>query len=364
MTKQGGYNPALSFDKRRYLSNSLVKCFVDIARRDSIHSKSSYYRYLIEHDKSYIFATYFERYGSYRVGLSDYKYRLHTESLQLMDEVLKKFSELDFIEYEPKESDIVFSKELLSQIKLQDAFYLLSHCLGTNNGSYVIENKVQDVQYSRKYSVFTSISNDTRRKFGFKGYDISSCLQSIALGILGSKNYPIHSMLMRNKERFRNVIAKRLDKDIADVKEILTAGDNGKQYKKLRLKSKLLDKYLIEAETLADEFNTWMSDTHSYRFKIAYGFAKEEWVKTGKYDSDTGKPIFEKSGKKNKYSLFFFNWTQIERDVRKIMIESVPSNIFVHEVHDAIYVPNEIVLDIKNMEHKIFDSLGLRIKIE
>ena len=347
------------------ISSSLIQCFVDICRSDSILTDSLHYRALIEHDKKYVFAIYFERYGSYRNGIQGYKYRLLPSSLELISKALMKFSELEFVEVAPIPSDILLPKSLLHTLKPQDVFYMLSHCKGTHDDCCVIENIVQDSQCSRKYSVMTSISSSTRHDMDFVGYDISACLQTIALGVLGASNYPVHSMLMRNKTRFRNVIAKRLNKKVVDVKTILTAGDNGKQYRDLRKKSKLLDKYLLESETMAVEFNEWMKATNPERYANSNNFAKDDWVGTGKYNQDNGQPLFEKSGEKNKYSLFFFNWTQIERDIRDVMIACADDGIFVHEVHDAIYIhQSEVQPKIEDMQQAIAEQLGLNIKIE
>jgi len=157
----------------------------------------------------------------------------------------------------------------------------------------------------------------------------------------------------------------RLNKTLPQIKEVLSAADNGKSYKRLKQKSKLLTKYIEESSTLADEFNSWMKENHSTRYNLSHSMAKDEYIPTGKYCSRTGRKKFKKSGEKNKYSLFFFNWTQIERDIRQVMISCVEDGIFIHQVHDAIYVHRgEMQPSIEAMQKRIYNELGLAIKIE
>ena len=367
LTKLKYYHHSLSFQKRSKFASHLLYCIQSICRSDTIYSQSSAYKYLQNEDKLYKFTKLFERYGSYQVGIKGYRQRLTSYSIDtLFPEVIKVFEELDI--GPPKRidiSDIIVPSHILVTVKPKDMFYLLSLCKGKTDEGYIIRNNVQDTQYSRKYSVITSISSDTRDKLGYIGYDISACLQSIALNILDRKAYPIHSMLMRNKHRIRAVLMARLDKTLPQVKEILSAADNGKKYKRLKEKSRLLSRYIDEAESLADNLNEWMEKTNSARYEIAFCMAKDEWIPTRTYDSKTGKKQFKKSGNKNKYSLFFFCWTQIERDIREVMMSCVDVGAFVHEVHDAIYVHrDELQPKIKEMELAIQNELGLEIKVE
>lgn len=358
--KEGYFPYNLGYHKRRTICNHLLYCFQSICRGDSINSQSSAYKYLQEHDKRYSFVKLFERYSSYQVGIKGYRQRLLSYTTDVIfPELLNVFEELEIEEPKSIEpSDLVVPLGTLEQLKPKDMFYLISLCKGKTSQGYIIKNEIQDIQYSRVYSVMTSIASDTRNKLGYIGYDISACLQSISLQILGSKQYPTHSMLMRNKHRMRALLMRRLDKPLKQVKEILSAADNGKQYKKLQEKSRLLSQYIDESSTLADNFNKWMKKHHLKRYNLAHSMAKDEWVYTGK-------KIFKKSGKKNKYSLFFFCWTQIERDIREVMMRCVNEGIFVHQVHDAIYIhKSEVQSSIQVMEQSIKEQLGLDIKIE
>lgn len=367
LTELNYFHHAMGYDKKLKFTQHLVYCFQSISRSDTIYSQSPAYKYLQTEDKKYEFTKLFERYGSYQVGISGYRQRLTPYAAEtVLPAVLSIFEKLEV--NDPSSvaiSDIVVPNTMFARIKPKDMFYMLSLCKGRTSDGYIIKNDIEDKQASRKYSVMTSISGNTRSDCEYVGYDISACMQSIALGILGSENYPVHSMLMRNKHRFRRVLMKRLDKKLPEVKEILSAADNGNEYKRLSKKSRLLDMYITEAETLAMEFNNWMKQNNEYRYKVAIGFAKDEYVWDGSYNSKTGKKNFKKTGKKNKYSTFFFCWTQIERDIRDIMIEFVPDGVFAHEVHDAIYVHKSTPpVDITAMEQAILDRLGLLIKIE
>ncbi len=364
---QGYFHSSIGYETKIIYSRHFLECFQSICRSDSINSQSASYRFLQSEDKKYSFTKLFERYGSYQVGIKGYRQRLTPYTIDVfLPNVLDIFVQLEIAEpTDMYPSDIVVPLSVLKHLKPKDMMYLLSLCKGKTIQGYVIENKVQDLQHSRKYSVMTSISSDTRTKLGYIGYDISACLQTIALSILDRNSFPTHSMLMRNKHRVRAVLTARLDKTLPQVKEILSASDNGKSYKRIKTKSKLLSQYIDEAETLASQFNHWMRATHPARYNLASMMAKDELIPTGTYCSKTGRKMFEKSGEKNKYSLFFFCWTQIERDIRDVMISCVSSRVFVHEVHDAIYVhESQKQPRIEDMEQAIAEQLGLNIKIE
>ena len=66
-------------------------------------------------------------------------------------------------------------------------------------------------------------------------------------------------------------------------------------------------------------------------------------------------PKLQKTEEFNKYSLFFFVWTQIEREIRHAMMGCFSG--FVHEVHDAVY--SKEVVDIS-----ILEQTGILVKIE
>jgi len=90
----------------------------------------------------------------------------------------------------------------------------------------------------------------------------------------------------------------------------------------------------------------------------AYGCAKFKWItvwQEGKKDPD-----FIIDGKKET-SVFFFIWTQYEREIRHAMMSCFDTPEACHEVHDAVYSMEDI--DTSHIEAEVLESTGFSIKI-
>lgn len=75
---------------------------------------------------------------------------------------------------------------------------------------------------------------------------------------------------------------------------------------------------------------------------------------------DKKQPKLQQTTEFNKYSLFFFIWTQIEREIRHSMMSCFEG--FVHEVHDAVY--SKEIVEISLLEQKVLEHTGIKVKIE
>ncbi len=60
-------------------------------------------------------------------------------------------------------------------------------------------------------------------------------------------------------------------------------------------------------------------------------------------------------------SLFFFIWTQWEREIRQAMMSCFKVPEACHQVHDAVY--NTEVVDMKVMEAEVLEKTGFKVQI-
>ena len=257
-------------------------------------------------------------------------------------------------------------KVLTDQIAPRDVYILLNHLVGCNDhGDYIIDNtsSIMDRQKSRVYSLFTSLKSATRTELGFINYDISTCMQTIVSHFVNMDNYPVHQDLIDDKHYFRDLLAIELEKDIDGIKQVLSSADNGKQHRRLCAGNPVLNDYVNEAPQLVDEFLKIIEEQNPDMIQTATSYAKfeleiVEWV--NKQGFDKKQPKFATTGEFNKYSLFFFVWTQIEREIREAMMSCFDG--FVHQVHDAVYSKEDV--EIAVLEKAVLDRTGIKVKIE
>jgi hypothetical protein len=233
---------------------------------------------------------------------------------------------------------------------------LLSDCIGYNNG-FVIRPKLTDEQHSRVYSVFTSIGSETRKRLGFINYDIGSALQTICMHLVADPSkYPLHQQLVNDRKKFREQIANEAHENIEWVKTELTSADNRENMPKRYNKIPTLKAYFEEALELRKEI---IASAEPLILERAMAFAKPEWIKI--WDGQKKVPTFIDSGRKKESSVFFFIWTQWERQIREVMMSCFDDPSSCHQVHDAVYSRKRI--DPKVIEAAVLEKTGFKVQI-
>jgi hypothetical protein len=252
--------------------------------------------------------------------------------------------------------DFVVPIDLLREIRLRDTMLLLADCIGYKNG-FVIRPKLTDDQHSRVYSVFTSIGSETRKRLEFMNYDIGSALQTICMHLVADPSkYPLHQQLVNDRHKFREQVADEANKDIAWVKTELTSADNHKDMPKRYNTVPTLKAYFEEALILRKEI---IGSAEPTILERAMEFAKPEWIKI--WDEAEKKYDFIDSGRKKESSIFFFIWTQWERQIREVMMSCFDDLSACHQVHDAIY--SRQIIDPKVIEAAVLEQTGFRVQI-
>jgi len=252
--------------------------------------------------------------------------------------------------------DFIVELKVLKQIKLRDVMLLLGDCIGYQSG-FVIRPKLTDYQQSRIYSVFTNVSSRTRKILGFYNYDIGAALQTICLRLVknSSQYYPIHTEYVANKINFRNKIQEETGKDEKWVKKELSKINNLDQMPEKYNHYPTLVAYYKEALRLRKEIIDTAEPAILSRArdcaKIKY---KPIWTKGQK------EPQFIVDGKKES-SIFFFIWTQWERQIREIMMSCFSAPSACHQVHDAVY--SKQIIKPQIIESKVLDATGFNINI-
>jgi hypothetical protein len=301
-----------------------------------IKATNSSIRWLNEVDtlqlKSKLFSTSDHR--SYQAGVHSMKYEPTPLAEMIFQTSLTLLLAIDFKEnevtYQPL--DFVVLIDLLREIRLRDTMMMLSECIGYNNG-FVIRPHLKDDQHSRVYSVFTSIGSTTRKQLGFINYDIGSALQTICMHLVADPSkYPLHQQLVNDRHKFREQVADEANKDIVWVKTELTSADNHKDMPKRYNTVPTLKAYFEEALILRKEIIGSAEPTILDR---AMTFAKPEWIKI--WDEREKKHHFIDTGQRKESSVFFFIWTQWERQIREVMMSCFDDPSACHQVHDAVY---------------------------
>ncbi len=294
---------------------------------------------------------------SYRVGSHYMRYKPTDLAERIFARVLELLNLLEFADnkVDPKPLDFKVPNENLKIIRLRDIMLLLGQCVGYNNG-FIIRPEITDYQYSRVYSVFTSISSDTRKVLGFYNYDIGAALQTICLQLVDDPSqYPLHQELMHDKKAFRAQVQDEIGKDIKWVKKELSKVNNLDSMPKKYNQYPLLKAYYQEALPLrAEIIDNAEQQILSRATKFANNKLRKIWTKGKK------EPDFIEDGKKES-SVFFFIWTQWERQIRESMMSCFDDPNACHQVHDAVY--SRQIIDPGTIEAKVLSDTGFVVKI-
>ena len=293
-------------------------------------------------------------------------YSMKYEPTPLADEVMKRaigfVDELEFVQSEDiaiEPLDILMQRELLPQIKFQDLATLFNECIGYKDGALIIRPTLTDMQHSRVYSCFTSISSDTRRKLGYINYDIGAALQTICQSLVKDPSiYPMHQELIDDKNAFRDKIMQEMGKDLAWVKTQLSKLDNEKEGIADKLQG-TLQGYYQESMKLRKEIIALTQKNEQEIYNRAYEFAKDELKEV--WNKSKGEYEFKATGRKKESSIFFFIWTQYERKIREAMMSCFKNPDACQQVHDAIYSKESI--DIAFIEQKVEEQTSFKVKI-
>ncbi len=324
-----------------------------------VHHDNPNLKYLLKNDRTYQFTSLFERKGSYVVGLKSSKtwFTEYSEDVIIPD-AMEFFFGLQFAECHIAPTDLIITRSQLGSINIKrDLYILMSKLKGMNDGSYVLNRDINDIQFSRVYSLATSLSSNTRTQLGYHNYDMDAALQSITFNFLNIESYPLHKRLVLDKKKFRETIQLELDTSYDRVKTLLSAADNG-QKNNARNISDTLAEYAAESERMVDEFLAQFKTINPKMYARAIKLAKYNFQRI--WNRETKENEYIKLDK-NKYSIFFFCWTQIEREIRQVMISCFRDKVAVLEVHDAVYSKEYISTSI--LEERIQNQLGLTIGI-
>lgn len=296
---------------------------------------------------------------SYQAGVHSMKYEPTQLVEMIFQTALTLLLAIDFKEnevtYQPL--DFVVPLDLLRKTQLRDTMMLLGDCIGYSNG-FVIRPQLTDEQHSRVYSVFTSIGSEARKQLGFTNYDIGSALQTICMHLVTDPlQYPLHQELVNDRHKFRQQIADEANENIEWVKKELTSADNRedmpKQYNSIPTLKAYFEEALILRKKIIDSAEPMILDR-------AMAFAKPEW-KVVWVDKQKKVPKFIDTGRRKESSVFFFIWTQWERQIREVMMSCFDDPSACHQVHDAIY--SRQIIDPKVIEAAVLEQTGFKVQI-
>lgn len=299
------------------------------------------------------------------IATGSFKYHLSVRGETFMRDLVARYMDLVLGETKLyiKPVDLLVSKEDIGKLSTRDQVVLLSRCAGTKVGKLHIVNDIKDTQDSRVYGLMTMLTSRARTTLGYHQYDMTAALQSIVFDVLdakapydATKRFPVHFRMLPDRKTFRQVIANETGKDTLWVKISLTKIDNGGSVDhRILSKSDTLMKYKDEAKLFADEFMKYVdkeivktAKRHTKPHNI-----ENEYIKKliGKKYHEDGRKIF---------GLFFFAWTQIERDIRELMKPHFKG--YCHDVHDAI--ASKEIVDVELLNQEIADAGFKYVKIE
>ncbi len=321
-----------------------------------ISSSDRNIRWLNEQDtldlKSELFTT-----SGYQNSSHSMKYSPTSDAEKIMKTVFKLLKSVDFVHNNLKDESLDFTVTIdnLANIKLRDTMLLLSKCIGYKNG-FIIRPKITDHQYSRVYSIFTSIGSHTRKNLGFHNYDIGAALQTICLHLVeNTALYPLHQEYVENKIDFRYKIQKETRQNDIWVKKELSKINNLDQMPKKYNHYPTLVAYYKEALQLRKEIiDTAEPDILSRARDCAKIRYKPIWTEIQK------EPQFVIDGKKES-SIFFFVWSTWERQIRQSMMSCFAEPSSCHQVHDAVY--SKQIIDPQMIEDKVLNDTGFKVNI-
>ena len=333
-----------------------------ISGNGRISSKNKHRDWFYRQDNNIIINKLLQKDPSYQVDAFHMKFKPTDLGNSVMQKVLEYFKLIEYtsntVIYDECKH-ILFKKELLDKIKFQDAMILLSNTVGFAEDSFIVDLNKIDTCTDRVYSVFTSISSETRESLGYINYDIGAALQTIALRLIPEENqdlYPLHKELVDNKHSFRSKVMKETGKSHEWVKEELPKLDNMDRY---TTKSETLKEYFLEAECLRDDVLQYQKKVNYETYNKAHLRAKNAIEKI--WNDEIGKYDFIPTEEKKESSVFFFLWTQFERDIREAMKLPFTNRDTVIDVHDAVY--SKEVINFTLLEQVVLEQTGFEVNI-
>lgn len=348
---------AFSFDKKKAYGVHVLAMFIGSQTgAGKIPSDNPHVRWMNEQDTLQLKSTLFKTSG-YSASSHSMKYEPTELAYKLFSHAFELLKAVDFKHTEVRLQclDFIVDIDKLSEIKTRDTMLLLKDCVHYSAG-FVIRPKPQDKQDSRVYSVFTHIGSDARKKLGFLGYDIGSACQTICMQLVSNASkYPMHQALIEDKNAFRALIAEEMGQSIQWAKIELNKADNMETMPKKYKRSKTLTDYSNESVQLRKEI-IQSAEPDIYGRANDYARTKKKKV----WNSETEKYDFIDDGKKES-SIFFFVWTQWERQIRHAMMACFQEPKACHEVHDAVY--SKEVLEPNMIEEKVLEQTGFKVKI-
>lgn len=297
--------------------------------------------------------------SSYSANSYCMKFKPTELAQKVIQRALELFKHLEFKDNGEYDSTkhILFNKDLLSTVKFTDAVMFLNNSIGYMNGHFIVDLNKQDTATDRVYSVFTSISSETRKQLGYINYDIGAALQTISLKLVEDVDlYPLHLELVNNKHIFRSKVMQATSKSLEWVKKELSKIDNMEKY---NTKIEILAEYFEESRCMRAEIIEKMIVQQDRIYDIA--FSKASDILSKDWDKLNKKYKFTATGEKKEPSVFFFIWTQYERMIREAMKIPFSNEKTILDVHDAIYCREEV--DVSIIEKAVYDSTGFRVKI-
>ena len=245
--------------------------------------------------------------------------------------------------------DLLVDIDTLKSLHIRDQVVLLSKCSGTRDGKLHVVNQITDTADSRVYGVMTMLTSRARTSLGYHQYDIEAALQSIVFDVIvakvgpgAEKRFKHHFRMTCDRKKFRQEIADEVGKDVSWVKTALTKIDNGgKVSKRITDRSPTLAGYIDEARPFVDAY---MSASDPEMVERAKRHTKIHNV-DNKFVAKYIGTKFHADGRKI-FGLFFFTWTQVERDIREIIKDCIPG--YCHDVHDAVATKETVSLDLLN----------------
>lgn len=310
-------------------------------------------RWFNEKDTKQIISKLFTRSG-YQAGVRSMEYKPTPRMDDIIKEVFEMFSDLDFKEQEieVKESDILVPATMLPNMKFRDNLLLLAEAVTYSNGTFIVRPKIDDNSYTRVYSVFTSISSETRKSLGYHEYDVGSALPTIVLQVINHRSgtafekYPLHKLLMDDKKAFRSLVMAETGYDYEKAKKTLSVLDNEVENHRRRYANHdILFRYFMESLEMRKEFISLLTEDEliiaKSMAKDRYKYIKGQYIAVGKKES----------------SVFFHGWTQFERYIRASMKSCFKDHCW--DVHDAIYSKEVIPKGV--VEKMVLDQTGIKV---
>jgi len=160
---------------------------------------------------------------------------------------------------------------------------------------------------------------------------------------------------MNDKDAFRQKVMLETGNDLKWAKKELSKANNLDNMPKRYKQYPTLEGYYKEAVLLREEV---IQGAESTVLERAEAFAKPKWRK--KWVKDKKEPEFIEDGVKES-SLFFFIWTQYEREIRQAMMSCFNAPEACQQVHDAVYSRENV--DTSMLEEAVLEITGLTVKI-